>query len=371
MQHHNKIGFLKILSNLIMVLAVLFSIDAHGQGLDNYTIRTVVIDAGHGGKDPGALGKNCTEKEITLILAKKLEKLIAENFPEIKVAQTRLKDTFIDLRDRPKYANAQGADLFISIHCNSFPKNRNVCGIETYVMGLHKSNENLNVAMRENAVITYEDNFESKYEGYDPNSQESFIIFSMLQNAFLEQSLSFASMVQNEMLQNTPLYDRGVRQAGFWVLVGTSMPSILVEVGYISNAKDEAYMRSEKGQNDIALSIFNAFKSYKQHIDHKNSTTSSKHFTAQKPVTGGVIYKIQLHVSSKPITISKTKLKNIKNVEEIQVNDKFKYCTGSSSSYQETLNNLQEIKKVIPDAFIIAFKDGIQISAQDALKQQQ
>lgn len=364
MQVHNKIRFLYILKYLLVFVSVLSFHQTQCQELDNYSIRTIVIDPGHGGKDPGALGKYCQEKEITLKLAKKIGKLISESYPEIKIEYTRNDDSFLALRDRSKFANEHNADLFLSVHCNSFPKNRNVCGIETFIMGLHKSEDNLNVAMRENAVITYEENYESKYEGYDPNSEESFIIFSMLQNSYFEQSLSFASLVQGQVLQNTQFKDRGVRQAGFWVLVGTTMPSILIEAGYISNTKDEAYIRSEKGQNAFAQSIFNAFKAYKEDVDHKNRARLGTHFVADDTT---IVFKIQLVSSSNPVDIHKSNLKTIENVEEIRIDNKYKYVTGSSSNYKEVVALLQEIKKSIPDAFIIALKGETQISLQEAI----
>lgn len=369
MRKINNICFSHIFKYWLVIAITCSVYQLSSQELDNYSIKTVVLDPGHGGKDPGALGKNCKEKDITLKVAKKVGALINKHYPQIKVAYTHETDTFIALKDRSKFANEQNADLFISIHCNSFPKNRNVSGIETYVMGSHKAEDNLNVSLRENAVITYEENYESKYEGYDPNSSESLIIFSMIQNIYLEQSLSFASLLQNQVLQNTPFHDRGVRQAGFWVLVGTTMPSILVEMGYISNAKDEAYMRSEKGQNALAQSIFEAFKTYKQDVDYKNSQTANNHFTAPQLSEPGIMFKIQLVASNKKVSIQQSELKMISNVEELRVDNKYKYCTGKSKNYQEVQNKLKEVRKYFPDAFIIAFKDEKQVPLQDALNE--
>ena len=402
-----------------------------GQSLDRYSVRTVVIDPGHGGKDSGAIGvgKKTMEKDIVLPISLRLGALIEEHFPDVRVAYTRKDDTFVELRDRSKFANSQNADLFISIHCNSFPKKRSVCGIETYVLGLHKSEDNLRVAMLENAVITYEDNFESKYEGYDPNSEESYIIFSMLQNAHLDQSLDFASQAQREMLQRTGLADRGVRQAGFWVLVGTSMPSILVEAGFLSNAKDEDYLRTESGRETIAQAIFSAFSNYKHEVDRINglstgtSTETTKPQTADKPTTKpadkpttkpadkpttkpadkpatkptdkattttpkpntpkpadkpadkpttanqGVAYRIQLLSASSAVAIANhPQLSAIGNVDELYTNGRYRYCTGLSPHYSDIQTKLTEIRQTFPDAFIIAFINGIQVSVQDARK---
>lgn len=368
MRARNKIRFLHIF-NYWLALVITFScLSAECQEFDNYSIRTVVLDPGHGGKDPGALGSKSKEKDITLKIAKKIGKLITRDYPEIKIAYTRDDDRFVALRDRSQFANDQHADLFISIHCNSFVKNA-VNGVETYVMGLRKSEDNLNIALRENAVITYEDNFESKYEGYDPNSEESFIIFSMIQNAYLEQSLSLASLIQKNLVNSTSFYDRGVKQDIFWVLVGTTMPSILVETGFISNPKDEQFIRSEKGQDTIAKSIFDAFKLYKLDVDHKNGITQNNHFNNPTPPETGPIFRIQLAASAKAITISESNLNRVKDVEEIKIGNKFKYCTGKSSKYHDMQPLLQEVRRIFPDAFIIALKNGVQIPLQDALKE--
>lgn len=224
---------------------------------------TVVIDAGHGGKDPGAVAAGIKEKDIALSIALKLGKMIQDSIQDVKVLYTRTQDVFVELHERSNMANLAKADLFISIHCNANDKAQ-AEGTETFVMGLHKNDGNLEVAKRENAAILLEEDYENNenYGGFDPNSPIGHIIFSMFQNAFLSKSLEIASHVEDEFKIRTGLKSRGVKQAGFLVLWRTSMPSILVETGFITNPTDRALMASEEGQGKITLSIFNAFKKY-------------------------------------------------------------------------------------------------------------
>jgi N-acetylmuramoyl-L-alanine amidase len=229
-------------------------------------VRKVVIDAGHGGHDPGAIGKSSKEKDITLSIALKTGKFIEENLPDVEVVYTRKTDVFVELYRRAKIANEAKADLFISIHCNA-NKSSTPYGAETYVMGLHKSEANLLVAQTENAAILLEDDYHVKYDGFDPSSPEGYIFFSMLQNAYLDQSLSLASNVQKHFKDRVNLFDRGVKQAGFLVLYKTTMPSVLIETGFISNAKEEKILASEEGQVYIASAIFRAVKDYKRAIE--------------------------------------------------------------------------------------------------------
>lgn len=226
-----------------------------------YRIRTIVIDAGHGGHDTGCLGSNSKEKVIALNVALRLGKIIEERYPEIKVVYTRKTDVFLGLRERADLANKHEADLFICIHCNS--GNKAAYGVETFVMGLHKTDDNLSVSKRENASVLLEKDYKSNYDGYDPNSPESHIIFNLYQNLYMEKSLTFASKVQANFEEYANRYNRGVKQAGFLVLYKTAMPSVLIETGFLTNANDEKYLASEKGQIQTATAIFNAFKEYK------------------------------------------------------------------------------------------------------------
>lgn len=229
---------------------------------------TVVIDAGHGGKDPGARGSSINEKAINLAVALKLGSLISEKHNDVKVIYTRKTDVFIELDERANIANRNKADLFISIHTNAVKRGSAVSGTETYTLGLARTDENLEVAMRENSAILLEDNYLQKYEGFDPTSSESYIIFEFMQNKHMEQSISLASEVQ-KCFTSAKRNNRGVRQAGFLVLRKTSMPSILVELGYISNPAEERFMKTKEGQNKLATAIYNAFTKYKWEYDRK------------------------------------------------------------------------------------------------------
>lgn len=232
-------------------------------------IKTVVIDAGHGGHDTGCQYGGVEEKNVALSIAKRLGQKIEQNYKDVKVIYTRTNDTFIELWERPAIGNRNNADMFISIHCNANPKTT-VYGTETYVMGLHKSEGNLDVAKRENSVILMEENYEQHYEGFDPNSPEAHIYFSLFQNAYLDQSLSLASKIEKQLARNKRT-SRGVKQAGFLVLWKASMPSILIETGFLSNSQERSFLKSDKGQDSVASSIYFAFKDYKTEFEAQHS----------------------------------------------------------------------------------------------------
>ena len=233
----------------------------YGTVYSPYRIKTIVIDPGHGGHDSGCLGSSSKEKTIALQVALKLGAMIEEKFPDVRVVYTRKTDEFIELHERAAIANRNHADLFICIHCNS--GGPTAFGVETYVMGLHKSDDNLNVAKRENASVLLEKDFKQKYDGFDPNSPEANIIFSLYQNAYLTQSLKFAAAVQQQAEEYAGRFNRGVKQAGFLVLYKTAMPSVLIETGFLTNNAEEKYLITEKGQNNMAISILKAFEEYK------------------------------------------------------------------------------------------------------------
>ncbi len=233
-----------------------------------YRVRTVVIDPGHGGKDPGALGSFSEEKNITLAIALKVGHYIKRCCPHVKVIYTRTTDVFIPLYKRAEIANKAKADLFISIHVNSSPNHR-AYGAETYVMGLHKDADNLRVAMTENRSILLEKNYKKRYNNFNINSPEAYIIFSLYQNAYLNLSLDFAQLVQNQFRTRAKRRDLGVHQAGFVVLWRTTMPSVLIEVGYISNPAEERFLNTQYGQDIIASAIYRAFKQYKYQFEKK------------------------------------------------------------------------------------------------------
>lgn len=258
-----------IVTTLLLVSFSLTSAGPHRK--DAYRIKTVVIDAGHGGHDTGCLGSSAREKTVALNIALKLGKLIEQNFPDVKVIYTRKTDVFIPLHERANIANKAHADLFICIHLNSGAKS--AYGAETYVMGLHKSDDNLNVAKRENAAILLEDDYKTQYDGFDPNSPEANIIFSLYQNQFMHQSLDFASKVQQQFEEYSGRNNRGVKQAGFLVLYKTAMPAVLIENGFLTHDMEEKFLDSEKGQSTMATAIFRAFKEYK--IDSESSGGAS------------------------------------------------------------------------------------------------
>ncbi len=232
-------------------------------------VDVVVIDAGHGGHDPGTSGKSLKEKDVVLKIALKLGKHIKANFPGVKVLYTRKTDKYIEFQDRADVANKNQADLFISIHANSIV-GANAYGTETYVMGLHKDKSNFEVAKRENSVILMDENYKEKYEGFDPKSPESYILFSLNQSAYQENSLRFAQKVEDQFKNRVGRSSRGVKQAGFLVLWMTTMPSALVETGFLSNAKEEKFLGTDAGQDLIASGIYRAFKEYKTEIESIN-----------------------------------------------------------------------------------------------------
>jgi len=255
---------LKILSNTLLILGIIFS---SFTTLDVYTsdFDTIVLDAGHGGKDPGCLGKKSREKEVNLDICLKVGKMLKDSMPYLNIVYTRSDDHFVELCDRAGVANKKGADLFVSIHSNSGPTG--MYGTETYCMGLHKSEQNLEVAKRENSAILYEKDHDKKYEGYDPNSPQSYILFSLYQNAFLNNSLLLAHKIEEEFKNHDKRHSRGVKQAGFLVLWKTSMPSVLVESGFLTDQSEEEILATEEGRMKTAVSIYNAIKEYKQELD--------------------------------------------------------------------------------------------------------
>ena len=262
---------------LIIVLLTPFSLHAAGE-----KVSTIVIDPGHGGKDAGAVGKNCYEKDIALKVALKFGELINQNFPDVKVIYTRKDDRFVELRQRGRIATQNHADLFVSIHCNS-TDGKEAKGVETWIMGNHKNDANLKVAQLENSAILQEQNHEANYDNFDPNSPDAYIIFSLYQNAFMDQSLGFAAKLQEQYGQRVPSPNRGIKQAGFLVLWACALPSVLTEIGFISNPTEEKFLNSEDGQLKIATSLFNAFKEYKYQVEGFNNQAEAEKPAAAEP----------------------------------------------------------------------------------------
>lgn len=230
-------------------------------------VKTVVIDAGHGGKDPGCHGAGNNESKIALKIVLELGKKIKADYPDVRVIYTRSKDVFVDLHERSAIANRNKADLFISVHCNA-NRSTKLAGTETYTMGLHKTSSNLDVAKRENSVILQEANYEKNYNGFNPNSPLGHIMMANYQSAFMMNSLKLAQKIEKQFRQNSERHSYGVKQAGFLVLWETAMPSVLVEAGFLTNRNEEDYLASKSGQNEVAEAIFKAFKSYKEEIEN-------------------------------------------------------------------------------------------------------
>lgn len=349
---------------------------------------TVVIDAGHGGHDPGAIGKTSREKNINLSVALKLGKLIKTNCTDTKVIYTRDKDVFVPLARRAEIANNAKADLFISIHTNSLGGNRKVKGASTWTLGLAKSDANLEVAKRENAVILYEDDYQTRYAGFNPNSAESYIIFEFMQDKYMSQSVHLASLVQKEFKQTARREDRGVHQAGFLVLKASAMPSILVELGFISTPEEERYLNTDSGQNALARSIYRAFLIYKKEQEARSgdtpstndndmsprssSTSSSKKRQEESTVLSNVsvpLFKVQILASTRPIPEGSKELKGLKNVDYYQEKGMYKYTCGSSTDYNEIQRLKRQLSHRFKGAFIIAFKNGKKTDVETAIRE--
>ena len=255
---------------VILVVAVALVVSAFSPlNLHSYKVRTVVIDAGHGGKDPGTHGKKNNERDITLAIALELGSIINEYLPEVKVIYTRKTDVFIALDERAAIANRNNADLFISIHCNSGAKH--IYGTETYVMGPHTQVGNLDVAKRENSTVLLEKDYLTKYDGFNPKSPLAHIFFSNMQSGHLSNSLKFAAMVEKQLKTKANRHSRGVKQAGFIVIWKTAMPSVLVETGYLSYPKEETFLAKASGQSFIASAIYRAFRDYKKEVEERKA----------------------------------------------------------------------------------------------------
>ncbi len=338
------------------------------ESLSQQKVRKVVIDAGHGGKDPGAVGKYSKEKDIALSIALKTGAYIEKNLPDVEVIYTRKTDVFIELWERAQIANDNEADMFISIHCNANNSSKPY-GTETYVMGLHKSQANLEVAKLENAAILKEENYADMYDGFDPNRDEDYITLTLFQHAYLESSLSLASLVQDQFRERAKLKDRGVWQAGFWVLYKTAMPGILVETGFLSNANDERYLRSKEGQEYIASAIYRAFKEYKIMMEDPDKNAAPPKTVSQaEEEKADIRFRVQFASSSRKKTTDR--FKDVEDVRMYEHNGIFKYTSGDETSFESAirLQNKLRLNRKYKDAFIVAFRNGERIELDEARK---
>ena len=374
-----------ILILLCAIWAALPSATLQAQGRD----FTVVIDPGHGGRDPGAIGKRGKEKNINLSVALKLGKLIQNNCKDVHIVYTRQKDVFVGLDRRAQIANNAKADLFISIHTNSVAKGRTVRGTETYTLGLHRTDDNLEVAKKENSVILIESDYEQRYAGFNPNSAESYIIFEFLQDKNMEKSVDFATLIQRQFKNTAKRIDKGVHQAGFLVLRETTMPGVLVELGYISTPDEERYLLTEAGTDALAKSIYRAFVSYKEQHDSPSARskdaapatkakakpatqTSAKPSATANPgkaTKGKPVFKIQILASEKKLSAGNKQFKGLSPVNYYREKGLYKYTYGESTDYNKVLRTKRQIADKFKGAFIVAFKDGKKMDVNQAIKE--
>lgn len=329
---------------------------------------TVVIDAGHGGKDPGAVGAFSQEKDLNLRLALRTGKLLEQRYSDVKVVYTRSTDVFIPLQTRADIANKNKADLFISIHTNA-SESKDAKGVETFILGTEKMEKNLDVAMRENAVMKLEADYKTTYHGFDPNSIDSYIMFELMQNSYMDQSLQFATQIQNRFVKTLNRYDRGVRQAAFWVLLKTACPSVLFEMGFISNPEEEQFLNSDSAMNVMALHLVDAFAAY----THRNTQSAVQTEPAVSPVEETkpvekepepvpeetapkvTYYAIQICASRAPLKADDARLKGQK-AEMVQIGDWYKYYVAADTERAKVAEQLPELKKIFPDCWIIKFE---------------
>ncbi len=395
----------------VLFCGLLVSLSGHAQhdgGTKKFS--KLVIDAGHGGDKPGAVGSRCKEKDITLAVSLKLGRMITENLKDVEVRYTRVIDKDVELYKRSQIANKIGADLFISIHCNS-SANKNPNGSETFALGLTKAAQNLEVAKKENKDILSEANYEENYDGFDPNAPENDILFALYQNAYMESSLWFADRVQRQLTANTPISDRGVKQANFVVLLKSAMPSVLIEIGFISNQQEEAYLMSELGQYEIAASIFRAICEYKMHRDNvkmvvpsvnslipKNILDKQKQLeenqklaqikeeerlkaelaakkaaeekaNAQQQERSGseIIYRVQFASMKSKLSTSDSRFAGLEDVWLYEFDGYWKYCAGLFATQKEASNYVQKVRSLgHKDAFVVVFHNGKRISFEQA-----
>jgi len=367
----------------LLLLAALFLSTSFtdGKKKTNSKLRTIVIDPGHGGHDPGNLGTGrykTTEKHVALAISLKLGDYIENSFSDVNVIYTRkTNDKFLKLGERTQLANDNNADLFISVHCDAFTS-PDAFGAGVFVMGMSKLKANMDIAMKENAVIYLEDDYKENYDGFDPNSPESYIIFSLTQNTHLDQSLHIAEKIEQEFTTLSNSKSRGVKQAPFYVISRVNMPSILIEAGFLTNPKEEDFLQSEKGQSYLASAIFRAFSAYKENFEGTNSVSETnppivlkkeklKKSTAEKEITAEkVVFKIQIGTYLKSM-LNNDLFKEI-NAEQEIINGTFKYYVGNEAD-KSSLDKLksQLKKRGFKGAFVVAFYKGERISTKEAL----
>ena len=376
----------------ITLLLVAFLFLAAGMYAANQRF-TLVIDAGHGGHDAGALGAKSKEKNINLNVALAFGRYVERNMPDVRVIYTRTTDVFIPLHDRANIANKANADLFISVHTNALPAGKIARGFETYSLGMHRAKDNLDVAMRENSVISMEKGYQQTYQGFDPKSSESYIIFEFIQGKNMERSVEIARSIQNSVCQKANRPDKGVHQAGFLVLRETSMPSCLIELGFITTPDEENLLNDESRIDDIAKAIYEGFAKYKNKYDkrvtipyrsqasegngipsivpdsYKRTVAPVKKQTPASVKSDAPIFKVQILVSSRVLRKGDTHFKGEENYDSYQESGMVKYTIGASANYNEIYQLRKSLLDKFPEAFIIAFKNGKKYDVNQAIRE--
>ena len=353
------------IKSFLTILLCFFGLISLAQSKNNTKPFIVVLDAGHGGKDPGRpTSFGYKEKDIALDIVLRVGKQL-ENIDDIEVIYTRKKDVFLELRQRAAIANKVDADLFISVHCNAH--NTQAYGTETYVLGLHRNESNFRVAQQENEVIFMEDDYEQNYEGFDPSSPESFIGLTLLQEDYLDQSILLARTIQNNFAQKLKRRDRGVKQAGFWVLHNTYMPSVLVETGFITNRKEGDYLNSERGKEEISKSILDAVLDYKSSLNPEISTENLS--VEDTKNIAQIIFKVQIAASSNKVAPKSYNFKGLSPISRTKLTSVYRYFYGETTDY----NKAKELKNEAigvgyTSAFVVAYKNNTRISLKEALK---
>ena len=383
-----------MLKVIILLVFHFFCLTSPAAGAKKFTL---VIDAGHGGKDAGALGKYSKEKTINLNVALAFGRYVEQNCPDVKVIYTRKTDVFIPLHERAAIANRNKADVFISIHTNSVASRRPISGLETYTMGMRRMDEKLSAAMRENEVVLIEDNFQQHYSGFDPRSPESYIIFDMINDANMLESINLAKKIQKNVCRTASRPDKGVKQDAFLVLRETSMPACLIELGYITTASEETYLNNKKNIDALGRGIYQAFVDYKagktgtsKPSDKPSAEPSPERREVDNPGGGGeanlgggeanlgggtaeggasaIIFKVQFLTSDRKLKATDSRLKGIKDFDCYKEGALWKYTVGSSTSYREIQQKRREVAKKFPQAFIAAFRDGKRMDLDEAKK---
>lgn len=362
---------------------------------------TLVIDAGHGGHDAGAIGAISKEKNINLAVALAFGRLVEQNSPDVKVIYTRKNDKFVTLEGRADIANKAKADLFISVHTNAVPKSKTVRGFEVYTLGMHRAADNLDVAKRENSVITLESDYASRYQGFDPNSSESYIMFEYMQDKNMENSVKLAKNIQTSVCSVASRVNKGVHQAGFLVLRETSMPSCLIELGFISTPDEERQLNDPLVQQQIAYGIYKAFQSYRGKStnvimpepikpvvettaavatnmnaspEKKESVSSKPAATQTTPVNAVTnndmpVFKVQILVATKVLKNGDSNLKGVTDADYYKENGMYKYTCGASNNYNEVNALRKQLAEKFPECFVIAFKNGEKMNVNEAIRE--